>query len=149
MSYLKVANEYRFIFIIKMLQNLSITHAKNYFFTGREGLTAEQVLRRCILKQYRQLSYEELAFHLDYSSAFRTFSRLEMGQISPQIDSPREHQVPVGRDLGGYPFQNLLERHMEQFGRAPMGVLFLGRTLPLPRGVKSRTPSLPRSEGLR
>ena len=48
--------------------------------TGREGLTAEQVLRCCILKQYRQLSYEELAFHLDDSSAFRTFSCLEMGQ---------------------------------------------------------------------
>lgn len=48
--------------------------------TGREGLTAEQVLRCCILKQYRQLSYEELAFHLDDSSAFRSFSRLEMGQ---------------------------------------------------------------------
>jgi IS5 family transposase len=48
--------------------------------TGREGITAEQVLRCCILKQYRQLSYEELAFHLDDSSAFRTFSRLEMGQ---------------------------------------------------------------------
>jgi IS5 family transposase len=48
--------------------------------TGREGLTAEQVLRCCILKQYRQLSYEELAFHLDDSSAFRIFSRLEMGQ---------------------------------------------------------------------
>ncbi len=38
------------------------------------------MLRCCILKQYRQLSYEELAFHLDDSSAFRTFSRLEMGQ---------------------------------------------------------------------
>ena len=48
--------------------------------TGREGLTAEQVLRCCILKQYRELSYEELAFHLDDSSAFRSFSRLEMGQ---------------------------------------------------------------------
>jgi IS5 family transposase len=48
--------------------------------TGREGLTAEQVLRCCILKQYRQLSYEELSFHLEDSSAFRTFSRLEMGQ---------------------------------------------------------------------
>ncbi|MBN2437565.1 MAG: ISNCY family transposase [Deltaproteobacteria bacterium] len=48
--------------------------------TGREGLTAEQVLRCCILKQYHQPSYEELAFYLDDSSAFRTFSRLEMGQ---------------------------------------------------------------------
>ena len=35
--------------------------------TGREGMTAEQVLYCCILKQYWQLSYEELAFHLDDS----------------------------------------------------------------------------------
>ena len=48
--------------------------------TGREGLTAEQVLRCATLKQYRQLSYEELAFHLDDSAAFRRFARLERGQ---------------------------------------------------------------------
>ena len=48
--------------------------------TGREGLTAEQVLRCAVLKQYRQLSYEELSFHLEDSSAFRAFSRLNMGQ---------------------------------------------------------------------
>src|SRR4030042_902116 len=35
-----------------------LVRAKRYD-TGREGLTAEQVLRCCILKQYRQLSYEE------------------------------------------------------------------------------------------
>jgi len=29
--------------------------------TGREGMNAEQVLRCAILKQYRQLSYEELS----------------------------------------------------------------------------------------
>jgi transposase, IS5 family len=48
--------------------------------TGRQGLTAEQVLRCAVLKQYRQLTYEELAFHLEDSDAFRGFSRLEMGQ---------------------------------------------------------------------
>jgi len=48
--------------------------------TGRKGLTAEQVLRCAVLKQYRQLSYEELAFHLDDSAAFRRFARLEMGK---------------------------------------------------------------------
>ena len=48
--------------------------------TGRQGLTAEQVLRSAVLKQYRELTYEELAFHLEDSDAFRTFSRLEMGQ---------------------------------------------------------------------
>jgi IS5 family transposase len=48
--------------------------------TGRQGMTAEQVLRSAVLKQYRELTYEELAFHLEDSDAFRTFSRLEMGQ---------------------------------------------------------------------
>jgi IS5 family transposase len=48
--------------------------------TGRQGLSAEQVLRCAVLKQYRQLTYEELAFHLEDSDAFRTFSRLDMGQ---------------------------------------------------------------------
>jgi IS5 family transposase len=31
--------------------------------TGRQGLPAEAVLRCALLKQQRQLSYEELAFH--------------------------------------------------------------------------------------
>ena len=44
------------------------------------GLTAEQVLRCGILKQHRNLTYEELAFHLQDSQAFRAFSRLELGQ---------------------------------------------------------------------
>ena len=48
--------------------------------TGRRGMTAEQTLRSAILKQYRELTYEELAFHLDDSSAFRAFARLNRGQ---------------------------------------------------------------------
>ena len=40
--------------------------------TGRTGMTGEQVVRAAILKQYRSLSYEELAFHLDDSESFRT-----------------------------------------------------------------------------
>ena len=47
---------------------------------GRTGMTAEQVLRCGILKQYRNLSYEELAFHLSDSSTFRAFARLDRGQ---------------------------------------------------------------------
>src|ERR1700679_3189757 len=39
--------------------------------TGREGLPAESVLRCALLKQHRQLSYEELAFHLEDSASFR------------------------------------------------------------------------------
>src|SRR6266480_7376649 len=35
--------------------------------TGRRGLPAKTVLRCALLKQQRQLSYEELAFHLEDS----------------------------------------------------------------------------------
>src|SRR6201997_4008172 len=38
--------------------------------TGRRGLPAETVLRCALLKQQRQLSYEELAFHLEDSASF-------------------------------------------------------------------------------
>lgn len=44
--------------------------------TGRESLLAEAVLRCALLKQYRQLSYQELAFHLEDSASFRAFARL-------------------------------------------------------------------------
>ncbi len=47
---------------------------------GRTGMTAEQTLRAAVLKQYRELTYEELAFHLDDSHAFRAFARLARGQ---------------------------------------------------------------------
>jgi IS5 family transposase len=46
--------------------------------TGRRGLAAESVLRSAILKQHRQLSYEELAFHLEDSASFRAFTRLSL-----------------------------------------------------------------------
>ena len=48
--------------------------------TGRKGMNAEQVLRCVILKQYRELAYDELSFHVNDSSAFRHFSRLNHGQ---------------------------------------------------------------------
>ena len=44
--------------------------------TGRHGLPAEAVLRCALLKQHRQLSYQELAFHLEDSASFRAFARL-------------------------------------------------------------------------
>src|SRR6202162_4134279 len=44
--------------------------------TGRQGLPAESVLRCGLLKQHRQLSYEEVAFHLEDSASFRAFARL-------------------------------------------------------------------------
>ena len=44
--------------------------------TGRRGLPAESVLRCAVLKQHRQLSYQELAFYLEDSASFRAFARL-------------------------------------------------------------------------
>ena len=46
--------------------------------TGRNGLPAEAVLRCALLKQYRQLSYVELAFHLEDSASFISFARLPL-----------------------------------------------------------------------
>ncbi len=46
--------------------------------TGRRGLPAESVLRCALLKQQRQLSYEELAFHLEDSASFRAFARVPL-----------------------------------------------------------------------
>jgi IS5 family transposase len=47
--------------------------------TGRHGLPGEAVLRCALLKQYRQLSYKELTFHLEDSASFRAFARLPLG----------------------------------------------------------------------
>ena len=49
--------------------------------TGRRGMTAESVLRCALLKQHRQLSYEELAFHLLDSASFQSFARLPVDFI--------------------------------------------------------------------
>jgi IS5 family transposase len=48
---------------------------------GRQGMTAEQVLRSAVLKQSQQLTYEDLEFHLGDSQAFRAFARLEVNQF--------------------------------------------------------------------
>jgi transposase, IS5 family len=50
-------------------------HREGVKETGRQGLAAESVLRCGLLKQHRQLSYEELAFHLEDSASFRAFAR--------------------------------------------------------------------------
>lgn len=42
---------------------------------GRDGMTAEQVLRALVVKQMNGFSYEELAFHLADSNTYRAFCR--------------------------------------------------------------------------
>jgi len=50
---------------------------------GREGMTAEQVVRAMLVKQMNGLSYLELAVHLADSQSYSTFCRLEPG-VSPK-----------------------------------------------------------------
>jgi IS5 family transposase len=47
--------------------------------TGRQGLTAESILRCALLKQHRQLSYQELSFCLLDSISCQAFARLPPG----------------------------------------------------------------------
>lgn len=49
--------------------------------TGRQGLSCESVLRCAILKQYRQLSYEDLAFCVLDSMSCQAFARLTTGWV--------------------------------------------------------------------
>ena len=65
--------------------------------TGREGMTAEQVLRCVALKQFRNLSYEELAFHLEDLKSFRAFARMEMWQY-PSSSSLQESIKPLSEE---------------------------------------------------
>lgn len=50
---------------------------------GRDGMTAEQVLRAAVVKQMNGFSYEELAFHLADSSTYRSFCRFGIDQKPP------------------------------------------------------------------
>jgi IS5 family transposase len=71
----------------RVYQDLSKAHRTD---TGRDGMTAEQVLRCAVLKQYRGLTYEELEFHLQDSQSFRAFSKLRMGQ-NPSASTLQEN----------------------------------------------------------
>jgi transposase, IS5 family len=50
---------------------------------GREGMTAEQVLRAFVVKQMNGYSYEELAFHLADSATYRSFCRFGIAEKPP------------------------------------------------------------------
>lgn len=52
--------------------------------TGRQGLPAEAVRRCALLKQYRQLTYQELAFPLEDWASFRAVARLPWSGRPPK-----------------------------------------------------------------
>jgi IS5 family transposase len=51
--------------------------------TGRDAMTAEQVLRALIVKQMNGFSYKELAFHLADSRSYKTFCRFGINDKPP------------------------------------------------------------------
>ena len=51
---------------------------------GREGMTAEQVLRAAIVKQMFDVSYDQLAFHLEDSAQIRSFCRISASGLTPR-----------------------------------------------------------------
>lgn len=53
--------------------------SRNVVETGRKGLPIESILRCAVLKQFRDLSYSELAFCMEDSCACQAFARLPMG----------------------------------------------------------------------
>ena len=69
--------------------------------TGREGLPAKSVLGCALLKQHRQLSYEELAFHLEDSASFRAFARAAAVADAEEVGATHNDQRHPGRDMGG------------------------------------------------
>lgn len=84
--------------------------------TGRKGMTADRVLRCAILKQYRQFTYEESAFHLEDSSSFRGFARLGPRQypgksiLQGNIKSLREETwEAINRMIASYARQEKIE----------------------------------------
>src|SRR5271170_5462766 len=63
---------------------LDLTRRKVSVKKGRKGLSAEQVLRATVVKQMFDVSYEELAFHLEDSLQLRAFCRLSASDSPPK-----------------------------------------------------------------
>ena len=62
---------------------------------GRKGMSGEQVLRVGLLYMIFELSYEDLAFHLEDSSAFRAYSRLSF-DTSVKVSTLKNNLKRVG-----------------------------------------------------
>ena len=51
--------------------------------TGRDGMTAEQVLRALVVKQMNDYSYEDPAFHLADSQSYKAYCRYGINDSPP------------------------------------------------------------------
>ena len=85
--------------------------------TGRHGLPAESVLRCAVLKQYRQLSYQELAFHLEDSASFRAFAPTAVVVDAEEVGAAQDDQCDPGGDLGADQSRAACQRSAGETGK--------------------------------
>ena len=64
---------------------------------GRSGMTGDQVVRVMVIKQLREFSYEELAFHLMDSASYRTFCGFSFLEPLPSRSALAENLKKVGQ----------------------------------------------------
>ena len=70
--------------VLQRVKNDLLRQRKADAKQGREGMTAEQVVRSALVKQMFSFSYDELAFHLGDSQVLRGFCRLLPAMTSPK-----------------------------------------------------------------
>jgi IS5 family transposase len=68
---------------------------------GRDGMTAEQVLRALVVKQMNSFSYEELAFHLADSNSYRSFCRFGIDENPPTRSTLQKNIKSVKAETWG------------------------------------------------
>ncbi len=85
--------------------------------TGRKGMTAEQVLRCAIVKQMREMTYDDLEFWLADSFSLRSFTRLRQDQcpststLQSNIKSLREQTwMAIHQFIVSYADEEKLEK---------------------------------------
>ena len=94
--------------------------------TGRQGLSADTILRAAIVKQHHQFSYEELAIHLIDSKSFNSFCRL--GEAEPSKSTLQENISRIKADT---------------WQKINRGVLVSAQQEGVEKGRKVRTDSTP------
>jgi len=78
---------------------------------GREGMSADQVLRAMVVKQRMDCTYDELSFHLQDSSTFRAFCRITMGDSLSKSTLQKNIKCITAETW------ELVNRHLVAYGR--------------------------------
>lgn len=66
---------------------------------GREGMSAEQVLRALLAKQMNRWSYEELAFHLGDSVVYRAFCGIGIADQAPSRSTLQRNLKAIAAEV--------------------------------------------------